>query len=155
MRPSRNLTPTLSGTPTRTFRESESLPQSVNAGRPARDGERGGARLKATFWILALAMFVFVMVKVVPVLVDDFEFQDGVQTIARYATATRQTPEQIRAAILKEAEKDDVPIDAKDVKVQAVGGNVRINVDYSVTVDLTVYQWTLNFHPKISNDSLT
>jgi hypothetical protein len=48
-----------------------------------------------------------------------------------------------------------VPIDAKDVKVQAVGGNVRINVDYSVTVDLTVYQWTLNFHPKISNDSLT
>jgi hypothetical protein len=149
------LTPNVSGTPKRTFRESESLRQSLNAGRPMRDGERGGARLKATLWILALAIFVYVMVKVVPVLVDDFEFQDGVQTIARYATATRQTPEQIRAAILKEAEKDDVPVDAKDVKVQAVGGNVRINVDYSVTVDLTVYQWTLNFHPKISNDSLT
>jgi len=64
-------------------------------------------------------------------------------------------PEQIRAAILKEAEKDDVPIDAKDIKVQAVNGNVKIKVDYSVTVDLTVYQWTLNFHPKVSNDSLT
>jgi hypothetical protein len=127
----------------------------LNASRPTRDGQRGGARVKATLWILALAIFVYVMVKVVPVLVDDFEFQDGVQTIARYATATRQSPEQIRAAILKEAEKDDVPIDAKDVKVQAVNGNVRINVDYSVTVDLAVYQWTLNFHPKISNDSLT
>jgi hypothetical protein len=127
----------------------------LGAGRLTRDSERGGARLKATFWILALAIFVFVMVKVVPVLVDDFEFQDGVQTIARYATATRQTPEQIRAAILKEAEKDDVPVDPKDIKVQAASGNVRINVDYSVTVDLTVYQWTLNFHPKISNDSLT
>ena len=149
------MTPNVSGTPKRTFRERESLRQSLNAGRPTRDGERGGARLKATLWILALAIFVYVMVKVVPVLVDDFEFQDGVQTIARYATATRQTPEQIRAAILKEAEKDDVPVDAKDVKVQAVGGNVRINVDYSVTVDLTVYQWTLNFHPKINNDSLT
>jgi predicted membrane protein len=131
------------------------LPQSLNAARPARNGERGGARLKATLWITALAIFVYVMVKVVPVLVDDFEFQDGVQTIARYATATRQTPEQIRAAILKEAEKDDVPIDAKDIKVQAVSGNIKINVDYSVTVDLTVYQWTLNFHPQISNDSLT
>ena len=70
-------------------------------------------------------------------------------------TGLRQTPEQIRSAILKEAEKDDVPIDANDVKVQAVNGNVKIKVDYSVTVDLTVYQWTLNFHPSISNDSLT
>jgi hypothetical protein len=131
------------------------LRKSMRADRPVRDSERGAARLKATLWILALAIFVFVMVKVVPVLVDDFEFQDGVQTIARYATATRQTPEQIRAAVLKEAEKDDVPIDAKDIKVQAVSGNVRINVDYSVTVDLTFYQWTLNFHPKIGNDSLT
>jgi hypothetical protein len=155
MRPSRDLTPTESAAPNRAFHESGFLRESLNSCRPARDGERGGARLKATLWILALASFVFVMVKVVPVLVDDFEFQDGVQTIARYATATRQTPEQIRAAILKEAEKDDVPIDAKDVKVQAVGGNVRINVDYSVTVDLTVYQWTLNFHPMINNDSLT
>ena len=155
MRPSRISIPNESATPKRAFHESEIFRRPLNAGPPARDSERGGARLKATLWILALAIFVFVMVKVIPVLVDDFEFQDGVQTIARYATATRQTPEQIRAAILKEAEKDDVPIDAKDVKVQAVGGNVRINVDYSVIVDLTVYQLTLNFHPKISNDSLT
>ena len=155
MRPSRNFTPNESAMPRPAFHESKIFRRPVNASRPTRDSERGGARLKATLWILALAIFVFVMVKVIPVLVDDFEFQDGVQTIARYATATRQTPEQIRAAILKEAEKDDVPIDAKDVKVQAVGGNVRINVDYSVIVDLTVYQLTLNFHPKISNDSLT
>jgi len=52
--------------------------------------------------------------QITPPLINDFEFQDGVQTIARFATATRQAPEQIRAAILKEAEKDDVPIDAKD-----------------------------------------
>src|SRR6266699_5329370 len=155
MRPSLNLTPNESASPRPAFHESRFLRPPLNARRSARDGERGGARLKATLWILALASFVYVMFKVVPVLVDDFEFQDGVQTIARYATATRQNPEQIRSAILKEAEKDDVPIDAKDVKVQAVNGNVRINVGYSVTVDLTVYQWTLNFHPKISNDSLT
>src|ERR1700726_3711661 len=155
MRPSRNLTPVESAATRPAFHEGKILRGSLNTSRPRRDSERGGARVKATLWILALAIFVYVMVKVVPVLVDDFEFQDGVQTIARYATATRQTPEQIRAAILREAEKDDVPIDAKDVKVQAVGGNVKINVDYSVTVDLTVYQWTLNFHPKINNDSLT
>ena len=111
--------------------------------------------MKAIVWTLVLAAVAYVTIKVLPSLISEFEFQDGVQTIARFATATRQTPEQIRAAILKEAQKDDVPLEAGDVKVEAVNGNVRINVDYSVTVDLTVYQWTLNFHPKISNDSLT
>ncbi len=123
--------------------------------RPVRKPERGAGHFKAILWLLAFAAFVYVMVKVVPVLVDNFQFQDGVQNIARFASATRQTPEQIRAAVLKEAQKDDVPIDEKDVKIDAVSGNVRITVDYSVTVDLTVYQWTLNFHPSVGNDSLT
>jgi hypothetical protein len=38
--------------------------------------------------------------------------------------------------------------------VVSTSGNVHINVDYSVTVDLKVYQWTLNFHPAVSNASL-
>ena len=66
----------------------------------------------------------------------------------------RQTPEQIRGAVLKEAQKDDLPIGAEDIKVEAVNGNVKINADYSVTVDLGVYQWTLNFHPSVSNAAL-
>jgi Domain of unknown function (DUF4845) len=123
--------------------------------RPVRNPESGAGHFKAILWLLAFAAFIFVMVKIVPVLVDNFEFQDGVQTIARFASATRQEPEQIRAAVLKEAKKDEVPIDAKDVKIEAVSGNVRIHVDYSVTVDLAVYQWTLNFHPSVGNDSLT
>jgi hypothetical protein len=150
-----NLNPNESATPKLLFHESRFYRHSPKSGRPARNGERGSSHIKAILWILALVAFIYVTAKVVPALINDFEFQDGVQTIARFATATRQTPEQIRAAILKEAEKDDVPIDANDVKVQAVNGNVRIKVDYSVTVDLTVYQWTLNFHPSISNDSLT
>ncbi len=33
-------------------------------------------------------------------------------------------------------------------------GNVQIEAAYSVTVDLGVYQWTLNFHPTVRNDAL-
>ena len=142
MRPSVDLTPHDGTVPGRTPYQ-------------RRPHERGAGLLKAILWLLAFASFIYVMVKVVPILINDFEFQDGVQTIARFASATRQNPEQIRTAILKEAQKDDVPIDAKDVKIEAVNGNVRIHADYSVTVDLTVYQWTLNFHPSVSNDSLT
>jgi len=150
-----NLNPNESAAPKLAFHESSFCRHSPKSGPPARNGEQGSSHLKAILWILALVAFIYVTAKVIPALINEFEFQDGVQTIARFATATRQTPEQIRAAILKEAEKDDVPIEANDIKVQAVNGNVKIKVDYSVTVDLTVYQWTLNFHPNVSNDSLT
>jgi len=155
MRPCANSTLNDSLPPERGSNQREAEHRFPNAAQSARNCERGAGHFKAILWLLAFAAFIFVMVKIVPVLVDNFEFQDGVQTIARYASATRQAPEQIRAAVLKEAQKDEVPIDEKDVKIDAVSGNVRIHVDYSVTVDLAVYQWTLNFHPSVGNDSLT
>jgi hypothetical protein len=87
-------------------------------------------------------------------LINEYEFQDGMQTIARFASVNRDTNEKVRDAILKEAQKDDVPIKADDIKIVGNAGNVVINANYSVTVDLSVYQWTLNFHPKVTNDAL-
>jgi len=117
-------------------------------------GERGAGRLKAVVWTLILAACVYVSVRVIPIYVNEYEFQDGMQTIARFATVNRQGPDQIRDAIVKEAEKDDLPVRKEDIKVRAASGNVNINVDYSVTVDLHVYQWTLNFHPTVTNNAL-
>jgi predicted membrane protein len=86
--------------------------------------------------------------------VSEYEFQDGMQTIARFATVNRQGADQIRDAILKEAEKAELPVRKEDIKVRAASGNVKIDVDYSVTVDLHVYQWTLDFHPTVTNNAL-
>jgi Domain of unknown function (DUF4845) len=122
--------------------------------RTARANERGAGHLKAIIWTLILISVVYVAFKVVPLLINEYQFQDGLQTIARFASVNRDPNDKILAAILKEAEKDDVPVEAQDVKVDGKGGNIKINVDYSVTADLSVYQWTLNFHPKVSNDSL-
>jgi hypothetical protein len=77
------------------------------------------------------------------------------QTVARMASVSRQTPEQIRTSVLKEAKEADVTISPEDIKVEAVSGNITINAEYSVTIDLTVFQWTLNFHPSASNSALT
>ena len=91
---------------------------------------------------------------VIPVLINEYEFQDGLQTIARYASVNRKNNEQVKQAVLEEAQKEDLPVQAGDIKVEANAGNIHINVEYSVTVDLKVYQWTLNFHPSASNASL-
>ena len=93
-------------------------------------------------------------VLVIPVLINEYQFQDSLQEIARFASVNRKSNEQIRQSVLEEAQKEDLPVQAEDIKVEGNSGNVHINVDYSVTVDLKVYQWTLNFHPAASNASL-
>lgn len=91
---------------------------------------------------------------VIPVLINEYQFQDSLQSIARFASVNRKSIEQIRQSVLEEAMKEDLPVQAEDVKVVANAGNIHIDVDYSVTVDLKVYQLTLNFHPAASNAAL-
>jgi len=76
------------------------------------------------------------------------------QSTARFASANRQTADDIRASLVKEAKSEDIPIKPEDIHVESQAGNVRISAPYSVTVDLLVYQWTLNFSPSASNNAL-
>ena len=98
---------------------------------------------------------VYVGVKVIPILISNYQFQDAIETTARFASVNRQSPDDIRTAVLKNAQEADIPITAKDIHVKGEAGHVEISADYSVTVDLGVYQWTLNFHPNAKNNPLT
>ena len=122
--------------------------------RGQRHGQRGGARLKAVIWTTILAAFIYIAAMLLPVLVNEYQFQDSLQDIARFASVNHRSSEQIKQAVLDEAQKQDLPVEAEDIKVEGNAGNVHINVDYSVTIDLKVYQWTLNFHPTANNASL-
>ena len=97
---------------------------------------------------------IYLGVKVIPILVNNIQFQDAIESTARFASVNRQSPEDIRAAVLKQAQEVDIPISAKDIQVRGEAGHVEIAADYSVTVDLGVYQWTLNFHPYAKNNPL-
>jgi cell division protein FtsL len=121
---------------------------------PGRNPERGGANLKAIIWTMILAAFVYVAAMLLPVLVNEYEFQDSIQDIARFASVNHKNNDQIKQAVLDVAQKQDLPVQAEDVQVDGRGGNVHINVEYSVTIDLKFYQWTLNFHPSANNASL-
>src|SRR5579872_2311748 len=121
---------------------------------PKRNGERGAGNVKAIVWTVILVAFIYCAVMVLPVLINEYQFQDSLQEIARFASVNRKSNDEIRKSVLEEAQKADLPVQPEDIKVEGYGGNVHINVDYSVTVDLKVYQWTLNFHPAASNASL-
>jgi hypothetical protein len=103
---------------------------------------------------MILAAFIYVAAMTLPVLMNEYQFQDSIQDIARFASATRKSNDQVRQAVLAEAQKEDLPVEADDIKVEGNAGNIHINVEYSVTIDLKVYQWTLNFHPAANNAAL-
>lgn len=134
----------------------------ASAGLPRRDGnpsdarlhERGSGQLKAIFWLAALALFIFVCIKVLPILMNGYEFEDSMKTTARFASVNRQSPDDIRKSLLQEAAKDNLPIKPEDLRITNEAGNVHIEGTYSVTVDLQFYQWTLNFHPTATNNAL-
>lgn len=117
-------------------------------------GQRGAGRFKAILWLAILAAMVYTSVKVVPIYVNEYQFQDTMQTTARFATLNHQAPDDIRATLVKEAQKEDLPVQPEDIHVSSEAGNVQIKADYSVTVDLSVYQLTLNFHPSASSSAL-
>jgi len=121
---------------------------------PVRCGQKGASHLKAILWTVLLVSMIYVAVKVVPVLIDEYQFQDSLQEIARFASVNRRTPEQLKQAVMDVAQKQDLPVEVDNIKVGQNGGNIRIHVDYTVTVDLMVYQWTMNFHPEASNSAL-
>ena len=136
-------------------RESDS--RSVLARRellPAGRGQRGSARLKAIIFVAVAVAVIYVGVKVIPILVNNMQFQDAIETTARFASVNRQSVDDIRTAVLKEAQNEDIPIAAEDIHVKGDAGHVEIAADYSVTVNLGVYQWTLNFHPYAKNNPI-
>jgi len=117
-------------------------------------GERGGARIKTLIVLIILGSAIFCAVKVVPPYFDNYQLQDSMREEAAYASASRKQADDIRADIEKKLKQLGIPADGKDIQVSDDAGNVQISVDYTVPVDLAVYQLQLHFHPQANNASL-
>lgn len=118
------------------------------SGRRFSDRQRGTTKLKAMIWLAFFVCGIYAAVLVVPVLVNEYEFQDAMTTTARIGAASRLSPDQIRKTLADEAQSDDVPVQADDIHVSSAGGHVEVSASYSVTVNFQIYQWTLTFNPK-------
>jgi len=119
-----------------------------------RDRSRGGAKLKALIWLAILAAGVYVLYKVVPAYIANYELQDKMQTEARFAMVNHKSVEEMREVIFREIQARDIPATREDIKVESNERGVRISVNYTVTVDLRVYQWQLHFTPRADSQAL-
>jgi hypothetical protein len=124
--------------------------------RPARRAERGGSKINLFLTLLILVSMGIAAVKIAPPYVNNYQFQDAINTEAQYALTSypRRTPDQVRQEIWKKAEDLGIPADPQDIQLDMSNGSCSISLDYSVPIDLYVYQFTLQFHPHADNHTI-
>jgi folylpolyglutamate synthase/dihydropteroate synthase len=93
-------------------------------------------------------------IKAVPVYFANYELQDRMETEARFAVVNRKSPDEVRDVVFREAQARDIPVAREDIKVESNERGVRISVNYTVTLDLRVYQWQLHFNPRADSRTL-
>ncbi|HKW88676.1 MAG TPA: DUF4845 domain-containing protein [Candidatus Acidoferrales bacterium] len=108
--------------------------------------------------VIVLAGLVFSAVKIVPIYVENYDLLDAMQQEARFNfnpnTGVAKSPDDIRADIFKKVKELGIPIQPDNIQVTRDGNRVTISADYSVPVDLVVYQFDLHFHPQADNTSI-
>jgi len=117
-------------------------------------GQQGEGRLKAIAFTVIVVFGLYAAYKLVPPYMAEYQLADKMQEEARFAVVNRHGEEQIREAILKEAESLDIPLKKEEIKVLASASVVKISVDYTVPVDLMIYKMDLHFTPSSENKSI-
>jgi hypothetical protein len=118
--------------------------------------ERGGSKLNTLFTLAILGSMIFVGIKIVPVYFAKYQMQDAIETESKFALVAypRKSIDDIRADIYKKAVDLGVPTKEEDIQINVSNTNVEIIMDYSVPIDLAVYQWAPEFHLHADNHTI-
>lgn len=126
--------------------------------RVKQNGERGGVRARLVVTLLFIAAMIFVAAEIIPPYFAYYQFQDAIKSEAKFALTgyPKKSLDDIREDIYKKAQELDIPAskDAIQLSVDGQNGRVDIGLDYSVPIDLKVYQFTLEFHPHADNHTI-
>ena len=117
----------------------------------AADKQFGGGRLQLLIILLITVALIVLAVRLVPVYVKKFEFDEAVREEAKFAAVREAPPPEVRLRLLRKAQELGLPIQAQQIRVTPSGQGIRISVSYTVPVQLPGYTLNLNF--QISADT--
>lgn len=119
-------------------------------------GERGGSTISLLITLVVLAALAFTAVKIVPVYVEAYQFQDAIEAESRFALTgyPKKSLDDIKDDIYKKVKELDIPAKREDIRLNVTNGSVEIGLDYTVPIDLKVYQFNLQFHPHADNHTI-
>lgn len=118
--------------------------------------ERGSSKTNLIITLFIMGSMIFAAVKVVPVYFANYQFQDAIESESRFALTgyPKKSIDDIRNDVWQKAQELSIPAEKEDIQVNVTNGSVSISLDYSVPIDLAVYQLSLQFHPHADNHTI-
>ncbi len=108
------------------------------------------------FWLVLLGLFVYLASKFAPPYVTNNQFLDAMDSVARDAAAGNYNDDKVHLLLLKKAKDLDLPVKDDDIHIKRTGGEVIIEVDYTIVIELPLvndYKWS--FSPRVAKPILT
>jgi hypothetical protein len=123
---------------------------------PRKFGQHGGSKMNLMITLAIIVAVAFVCVKVIPPYFANYQFQDAIESESRFALTgyPKRSLDDVQDEVYKKAQDLGIPAKRDDIKVMLANGQVTISLDYSVPIDLSVYQFVLQFHPHADNHTI-
>jgi hypothetical protein len=118
--------------------------------------QRGGSKTNLVVTLLVLGAMVFAAVKIIPVYFANFQLQDAIESESRFALTgyPKKSVDDIRDDVWRKVQDLGVPAQKEAIEVAVANGSVSIELNYAVPIDLSVYEFTLQFHPHADNHTI-
>lgn len=111
--------------------------------------------MKTLIWLVIAVALVFCTIKILPPYISDYELTDWMKSEVLFTLGKPMTNDSLVEAVVKEFKSLGIEADKDNVHiVQNDSRGVHIRVDYTVNVDLKLYQLQLHFTPEADNQSL-
>lgn len=115
---------------------------------------RGGSRLRLVVWTAILVALVYGSYKVIPPYFANYQFEDDLHQEGLFSIG-KYNDDVLRERIFKDMQARDVDATKDAIHIQQNDARgLKVLVDYTVTVDLMVYNLQLHFTPSTNNQSL-
>lgn len=108
-------------------------------------------RLKALIGVFVVVAFFYLAWKILPPYIEEYQFQQEIQSIARNNEFTPLDENGIRDQVKRQITEIGVPVSPENVVIQKNGTDVTIGTNYTVHIDAVLYPFDLTFHPATKN----
>lgn len=97
----------------------------------------------------------FLAYKLVPPMVNNFQFDNDVQQETRLSTYNGDSDQAIQSKLFQQAQALNLPLDKDQIAISHDGSRVSVQVQYAVAVRLPDRVVTLHFNDHASNVPIT
>ena len=115
--------------------------------------EEGKGSVGCMLSLVVMAIVLFIAFKVGPPYYNNYNLASELKSTVSRMSARALKEEVVIKDLIRIAEKNDIVLTKKNIKISRFGGNLYIEIDYTVPIDFLILQRELHF--KMKEESFT